>query len=437
MESGHEVAPSSSPGDNVTAAAASESLPPAELAPALRARGRRLAIASHLAGMTHRLVYTDQLPTLTLVALGASEAVVGFQGAFEPLGQLLQLPTLRFVGRYRKRTILAAGQSVSVLGGLPLLAFVALAALPPPWGIAITLLSLAVSTAGITVSDTAWFPMLRAYIEPEQTGRFFGILRTAWHLTLIAYFIGAQRWLAARPGSFAALFAVATACGVLRIGLIARLPEPPSERGDRPRIREALALLRHERPLRRYLLGVGLCGAARRAVVPFAIVLMRRVLGLTDGDVVLTTLAYFAGGCVSLYLWGRAVDRLGAAPIFLVTGIGLALLYLAVLGVNAAANAVVPMIAFFFLLNILAAGFGVADTHVMFRLAPVHAPTRHLVVADVTSSVVYGLAPILAGVALDRAVSAGVAPLPAYRVLFVVAAIATVLGLVPLREFRR
>jgi len=418
----------------VTAALAARAA--AELPPAERARGRRIAIASHPAGMTHRLVYTEQLPTLALVALGASEAVVGLQSAFEPLGQLLQLPTLRLVGRYSKRSILVAGQTVSVLAGLPLLAFAALMTLPPPWGVAITLLSLAIATAGITVSDTAWFPLLRAYVEPERTGHFFGVLRTVWHFTLIGYYLGAQRWLTARPGSFAALFGVASACGVIRTVLVARLPEPPAERGDRPRIREALALLRHEARLRRYLLGVGLCGAARRAVVPFVIVLMRRMLGLSDAAVLLTTLAFFAGGFVSLYAWGRVVDRLGAVPVFVVTGSGLALLYVALLALSATTAAVLPMAAFFFLLNVCAAGFGVADTHVLFELTPVHSPTRFLVVADVGSSLVYGLAPFVAGLGLDAAVTAGVNPLTAYRVLFAAAAAMTLLSLVPLRTVR-
>ena len=421
---------------DASAAAITPALAAVELPPAARARGRRLAIASHPAGMTHRLVYTEQLPTLALVALGASEAIVGLQSAFEPLGQLLQLPTLRLVGRYSKRSILVAGQSLSVLAGLPMLAFAALVALPPPWGVAITLLSLALATAGITVSDTAWFPLLRAYVEPERTGQFFGVLRSVWHFTLIGYYVGAQRWLAARPGSFAALFAVASVCGVLRTLLVTRLPEPPAERGDRPRIREALALFTRDARLRRYLLGVGLSGAARRAVVPFVIVLMRRMLGLSDAAVLLTTLAFFAGGFVSLYAWGRVVDRIGAVPVFIVTGSGLALLYVALLGLSATTNPVLAMVAFFFLLNVCAAGFGVADTHVLFDLTPVHSPTRFLVVADVGSSVVYGLAPFLAGISLDAAVAAGVTPLVAYRTLFVVAALATVLALVPLRTVR-
>lgn len=50
------------------------------LAPAQRARGRQLAISSHPAGMTHRLVYTEQLPTLVLVALAVAPMIVARPG---------------------------------------------------------------------------------------------------------------------------------------------------------------------------------------------------------------------------------------------------------------------------------------------------------------------------------------------------------------------
>jgi len=411
--------------------------PEPSLTPELQRRGRRLAIASHPLGMTHRLVYTDQLPTLVLVALGASDTVIGLQRAFEPLGQMLQLPTLRAVGRFRKRQILIAGQIIAVVGGLPLLAFGWLAAAPAPWPIVLTLLSFAVTAAGIVVSQTVWFPLLRGFVEAERIGHFFGLLRSGWHLTLIAYFLVAQRWLDLRPGSFGPLFAVAALAGILRIALLARFPEAPGERGEHVRIREALALLVTEAPLRRYLLGAILGGSARRVIVPFVIVLMRRVLGLTGADVLLATVAFYAGGFASLYLWGRAVDRFGPLPIFRVTASALAVLYLLLLFVGEGSSAVAPMVAFFFLLALLASGFGVADTHVLFGLAPTRAPTRMLVVADVTSSLVYGFAPLVAGTALDLATAAGVTPLTAYHALFLCAAIATILALVPLRHFRR
>ena len=409
---------------------------PGALDPALRRRGRRLALLSHPAGMMHANVYTDQLPTLALVGLGAGEAWVGAQRAFDPFSELLQLPTLRAVGRHRKRSILIAGQLVAVAGGLPLVGYAALQAAGGSRAVSIALASLAATTVGLAVSNTVWFPLLRGYVERDRTGSFFGLLRSGWHLTLIAYFLVAQRWLAAHPGSFGPLFGVATAAGLLRVALIARLPEAPVARGERIRIRDALALLRGERRLRSYLAGMILAGASRRAAIPFAIVMMRRAMGFSEADVVLTTIGWFAGGFVSLYAWGVVVDRIGTQPVFRATALGAAAL-LALLAVRGSGGSLPFMIAFFSALSLLAAGFGVADTHALFAIAPESAATATLVVADVTTSLAYGAAPFAAGLALDGAIRLGIEPAAAYRVLFAACAVGTALALVPLAALRR
>lgn len=410
---------------------------PNSLDPARRRLGRRLAVLSHPAGMTHRNVFTDQLPTLALVGLGASEAWIGLQRAFEPISQLLQLPTLRAVGRLRKRPILIGGQVVAVLGGLPLVAYATLHGIGGATALVIALASLWVTAVGIVISQTVWFPLLRSYVEPGRIGEFFGVLRTGWHLTLIAFFLGAQRWLAAHPGSFGPLFGVATAAGLLRIALIARLPDSAAIQPDeRMRLRDVVALVRDRVPLRRYLAGMILCGAPRRAALPFAVVMMRRSMGLSDADVVLTTVASFAGGFASLYAWGRAVDRFGAAPVFRVTALASSALLLGLAAVGPHAS-LLAMIGFFFVFVALAAGFGVADTHVLFSIAPNHEATATLVVADVTTNLAYGAAPLLAGIALERLIAAGIDATAAYRGLFVAAALVTALAPIPLRGFRR
>jgi predicted MFS family arabinose efflux permease len=200
-------------------------------------------------------------------------------------------------------------------------------------------------------------------------------------------------------------------------------------------VREALALVRREADLRRYLAGMVLFGAARRAAVPFAIVTMRRSLGLADADVALAIAAFYAGGFASLYGWGRAVDRYGPLPVFRVASLGMAGL-LGAFGLFGDAATAAAMVAFFFVLAVLAAGFGVADTHVLFGLAPAREPTATLVVADVATSLAYGAAPLAAGLLLDLALRAGSAPGSAYAVLFLSTAVAAVLAPVPLRRFR-
>jgi predicted MFS family arabinose efflux permease len=415
--------------------------PPAReppLPPDVRARGRRLAIASHPAGMTYRTVYTEWVPTLALLGLGANEAVVGLQSAFEPLGHLLQLPVLRAVGRRSKRSLLLGGQALALVAGLPLLAYGWLHANAGPEAIAIALASLAATTAGLAVCDTVWFPLLRSYVEPERIGRFFGTLRSGWHLTLIAYFLAARGWIAAHPGSLAPLFAVGTAAGLLRIALVARLPERSERTGEPIRVRQALALLRTSPALRRYLAGVGGQGALWTGTIPFVIVLMRRVMGMSEAQVLFATVASYAGGLLSLYAWGRVVDRVGPARVFRWTSLGLAATVLALLAAREPGPFAAAWITgFFFVAAVLRAGFGVADTHVLFQLAPDDAPASTIVVATVASYVARGLAPLAVGVALERALAAGTAPIAAYQTLFAASAALHALVFLPLRRFAR
>jgi len=401
-----------------------------------RTRGRRLAITSHPFGMTYWMAFTQHMPTLALVSLGASEAVVGLQNAFLPLLQALQLPTLRAVGKVSKRRILVTGQIVAVLGGIPMLFFATLASWQGPLPIAVALLSLAVVAAGLQSSNTVWFPLLRGYVESRRIGTFFGTLRTGWHLALILYYVAAQRWLVLHPGSFAPLFALAWGCGLLRIAMLVALPERSERTGERIRVREAFGLLR-DPLLRRYLVGVGWGAALRVSVVPFAIVMMRREVGFSEADIILTTVAFFAGGFVSLYLWGRVVDRVGPAPVFLCASLGMAALLLGLLLLREPGSAGLAFgTLFFFGYSLLSAGFGVADTHVLFGLAPPEAPARTLVVAGVTTNAVAGLAPIAVGIALDRALLSAESPMAVYHTFIVLAALAQAINFLPLRIFR-
>jgi Na+/melibiose symporter-like transporter len=402
-----------------------------------RRRGRRLAITSHPAGMTHRMVISDHLPTLALLALGASEGVVGLQRTLVYLGVLIQLPTLRRVGRIDKRRLLVAGQIVAILGTLPLLFFSTLESWGGSLGVGIALSSFAVAAAGFSIGETVWFPLLHGYQEDARTGRFFAILRTGWHFALILYFFGAQRWLASNPGAFGALFGVAFALGCLRVVLISRLPERSERTGETIHVREALRVL-GGREIRRYLAGVMIAGSTRVVVTTFALVMMRRVIGFSDSRVLYTTVALYAGGLTTLWLWGRVVDAVGPEPVFRWTAVGLAFVFLGFLGVSDDGTASLGLAALlFFALHALSSGFDVADTHVLFDLAPADAPARTLVVARVTDSLVRGLSPLLAGIGLELLFASGLTPLPVYRGLFILCAVAILAAIVPLRTFRR
>jgi predicted MFS family arabinose efflux permease len=419
-----------------SAARTQDGTPPAALPPEEQARGRRLALLSHPFGMTYRRLVTEDLPTLALVSLGAGDAIVGLQRAFEPLSALLQLPSLRALAHMSKRALLISGQCVAVVGGLPLLFFASLSALGQDTAVLVALASFAIAATGLGIAETPWFPLLYSYVRPDRIGRFFGTLRSSWHLALIVSFLGAQRWLSAHPGEFAPVFAFALACGVLRIALVWRLPERTDAPRERIRARRALAELVGRPELRRYFLGVALAGGARRALIPFAIVVMRRVIGMTEAQVLVATLASFVGGLIALYAAGRAADRFGPAPVFRASGIGLAVLALGFCALSEPGpGAVVLSAALFCGIAALGAAFGVADTNVLFSLAAPENPTPVLTAATAATSAAYAVAPVLAGLALQLAIGLGVEELLAYRALFVTAAVALAVSWIPLQRF--
>jgi hypothetical protein len=400
-----------------------------------RARGRRLAIASHPAGMTFYMVFTQQLPTLALVYLGASEAAVGLQTSLIFWLQLLQLPILRAVAYVSMRRILVVGQVFALLGALPLVGFGRLDG--SAHGVGVALASFALVAVGLNAAQTVWFPMLRGFVEPEAIGRFFGSLRSGWHLALIVYYVAAQRWLEARPGAFAPLFLAGWVCGLLRIALILRLPERSERSGERIRVREALALLRDHPELGWYLAGSTAFRAVFWSVVPFAMVMLRREVGFSSGAILLTTVGWYTGGLLTLYVWGRVVDAVGPRLVFRWTSIGMGALIFALTWVETPTTpTLVAVVAFFFALYALAAGFGVADTQVLFRMTPPEAPARLLVVAQVTSSVLGGLPPIAAGYLLEQALGGAASRLAVYHAFFAGAAVLQALAFLPLRRFR-
>ena len=387
-----------------------------------RARGRFLAIASHPAGNTFRHVFTQQLPTLALVALGASELQVGLQGSFIFAFVALQLPTLRALPRVSKRGILVGAHLFALATALPLVFFDRLAELPQGTAVALAQLSFALVAIGHCVGETVWFPLLYAYLDRENTGRFFGVLRTGWHLALILFFAASQWWLARHPGDFAPLFAFAWGLGLARTFLIVRMPERREPAGERIRVRDALALARAPL-LRRYLATTAWGHACRVTATVFGLVMIRRAVGLSDGDAVGASIAFYAGGLASLVLWGRIVDRAGALPVLRVTAVGKGLV-LALLAMAPASAFSAEWIAlWFFGLSALSAGFGVADTHWLFELTPAEAPAATIVIGAVGVGVAAGVAPIVAGAGLDLLLPADPAgALPVYRGFFAVLA---------------
>lgn len=388
--------------------------------------------------MTFWTAFAEQVPTLALVSLGASETLIGVQSGLRLGLGAIQLPALRLISWYPKRSILISGHLIAQAASLPLVFFPAIAGLEPHAAVAVVFAALAFTSLGLNVGDLVWFPLLRAYVDPERTGRFFGAVRTSWHAAVILFLVGAHLWLARHETGFGLLFAIAWGLGLLRLALVWRLPERSEIGGERLRARDALRLVRDDFRLRRYMTGIVWTYAVRSAALPFALVMLRRALGFSNATAVETTIAHYTGGLLSLYLWGAVTDRLGAYPVFRTGALGIGALYLGLAFLEPMGDATRWIaIAFFFAHSVLSAGYAVADTRLLFELAPPEAPSKVLVVTAVIEGTICGISPAIAGAVLDPLLARAAEPLPVYHGFFAVAAVLMSLSFLPLRVFRR
>jgi hypothetical protein len=372
------------------------------------------------------------------VSLGASETLIGAQSGLRWMLAGIQLPALRLISWYPKRGILIAGHLLAQAASFPLLFYSLLAGLEHDLAVTLVFSALVFTALGLDLGDLVWFPLLRAYVEPERIGRFFAVNRSSWHAAVIAFLVGGHFWLERHPGGFGLLFGIAWGLGLLRLLLIWRIPERSEVGGERLRARDALALLRDDFKLRRYSLGVISAYAVRSAALPFALVMLRRVLGFSNAAAIETTIAQYLGGLVSLYLWGTITDRLGPYVVFRTAALGIGALYLGLAFLQPLGEATrLAAIGFFFAHALLVAGFAVADTRLLFTLTPPEAPSKVLVVTAVIEGIVCGLSPAIAGAILDPLLARAADPLAVYHGFFAVAALLAGMSFLPLRVFRR
>lgn len=377
------------------------------LSPAETEQGLKFVVRDGLTTQAMLTLTGGALLTDFALKLGASQLVIGGLAAIPALAQLLQIPSVYLVERWRNRRALTVYGVVLSRSFLLLLAAI-------PWvaagsGIWLMLAALAGHWIFVAVSGCSWNSWMRDLVPEERLGVFFA-RRMAWAaglgipLSLAAGFF-IDYWKSAHvfPAlqGYAWLFTGGWAAGMLGVYFISRIPEPAMLPDREPP--SVVRLLRRpfeDGNFRKLIVSLGLWNFAINLALPFFAVYMLDGLRLPLSRVIAFTVLAQAAYFISLRVWGRYCDRFSNKTVLTSNG----LLFLAVLlawtftARSGRHGLLYPLLAAIHILQgVSTSGMTLAAGNIGMKIAPGGRATSYLASLNLANSLAMGSAPVLGG----------------------------------------
>lgn len=374
-------------------------------------RALRLVVYDGLASEVMATLTTGVYLTGFALELGAGNSVVGVIAAVPFLAQILQIPAVALIERWRARRTICVW--ASGIGRLFLLGTALAPALPRSVALAWLVLCLTVYHALSALSGAAWSSWIRDLVPPDQLGRFFGGRTAATTaLAVVLGFVGGlaiDAWRRHVPGApavgYAVLFALGGLAGLLGVVLLARTPEPPMPPASKPMpLHRLLAMPFRDRVFLRLIRFLAAWNFAVNLAAPFFTVYLLQTLGYPMALVMTLNIVSQLSNLAFLAIWGRLIDRFNnksvlsiCAPLFIVCMVAWTFT-----GVEWMQPVVLPLL---FLLHALmglsTAGIALASGNLAMKLSPSGEATAYLAANSVVTAVAAGVAPIIGGACAD------------------------------------
>jgi MFS family permease len=387
---------------------AAEDLPPV---PTTTERARRLVLYDAVAHEAMGILTTGVFLAGIAVALGASNFAIGVLAAVPFMAQLLQIPAVFVIERWRCRRCVSAW--ASGIGRCFLLASAAAPFLGGNVAVLALIGTVAVHQAMAAVSGCAWNSWMRDLVPATEYGRFFGrrtAVTTAVSITLA--FVGSiliDGWKRYVPGdpvlAYSCLFAVGAFIGLWGVYLLYLTPEPPIATQDQQtRFHLLLTAPLRDVNFRRLVLFLSTWNFSVNLAAPFFTVYMLKTLHYDMTTIIVLTLASQLSNLASLGIWGALIDRFSnkavlgiSAPLFLACMAGWALT-----GMPWAQSIIFSLLlAIHVLSGASTAGVALASGNIAMKLSPQGASTAYLAANSVITASCAAVAPILGGIAAD------------------------------------
>ncbi|MFC1931555.1 MFS transporter [Chloroflexota bacterium] len=351
------------------------------------------------------------------LALGANNLQIGILAALPFLMQILQLPSIWLVEKFRKR------KTIALITWLPAqLLWFPMALIPAfaktPSGMAISLLLIFMAIRGLlaAISNCSWNGWIRDLIPQQMLGQIFSRRLIFSTIAAVAFSMGAaffvDFWQSQASGQSAIFgYTYVLLFGALFLGLaspvfMALMPEPLMQTvpGTQPSIMARLTTPFRDRNFRQLIQFLLFWGFASNLAIPFFAVYMLQRLGLPLSSVIALSILSQFFNILFLRIWGRFVDRFGSKAVLSLCA---SLYLLVILGwiFTTMPERYVLTIPLLLGLHIFAgianAGVTLTVATIGLKLSPKGEATTYLAGASLATNLGAGLGPLCGGLLAD------------------------------------
>ena len=159
----------------------------------------------------------------------------------------------------------------------------------------------------------AWYPLLDAFLRPEDRGRFFGLMRFMYvSISGILFFLVGMvmgkeppQWL------MQMVIAIAGLASLGRSFCVSRFPEDPGAVRETPNLRRALGVSIRNGPLTAYAVYVCLLTMAMTSLVPLTYIYLKNYVGMAAGTVQMISTAGLCGSVTGFFFYGFLLKCIG------------------------------------------------------------------------------------------------------------------------------
>lgn len=351
------------------------------------------------------------------LALGANNLQVGILAALPPVSQVVQMPAILLVEKFRRRKAIGLpAWFLAQLMWLPIGAVPFLLDTPGSFAIAAVIVLLALRGLFTPVWMTASTGWLRDLVPPDALGRFWSQRLALMTITVVVVGLGGSlfvRWWQgfAAPGDEIYAYSILLMGGWAVFGLagpslVAASREPlmpPAPEAGRSAISVILEPLR-DRNFRRLFRFLVMWNFALNLAVPFFAVYMLTRLGLSLPMVIGFTMLSQITNVLFARVWGAMADRMGSKTVM---SLSASLYLLVIIGWVFTTNPdrhllTIPLLAVLHVFaGVAAAGVLLTVQTIALKTAPEGQATPYLGIAAIGTGLGAGVSPIVGGVLAD------------------------------------